>query len=68
MTDKEYKKVKSLQKKLLSNLEAVKLSNQTMEMFDLIIDKTQKANAIFSQAEKALQKLINEIGKKDYTA
>lgn len=68
MTEKEYKKFKAAQKKLLNSLDAVKLSNAAIELFVKIIDQAQKTNAEYNQSEKELQKLESEIANKSFTS
>lgn len=68
MTEKEYKKFKANQKRLLNSYDAVKLSNAAIELFDKIIDQAQKVNIQYNQAEKDLQKQEKKIASKNHTA
>ncbi len=68
MTEKEYRKFKADQKKLLKSFDSVRLSNAAVEIFETIINQAQKINVQYIQAEKDIQRQEKEIASKNHTA
>ena len=68
MTEKEYRKFKADQKKLLKSFDSVRLSNAAVEILETIINQAQKINVQYIQAEKDVQRQEKEIASKNHTA